>query len=58
QRALGLAERAQRLVDVLDLALADAPGAAVTGHDARARDEALRPLATAVRRALVAAYNA
>lgn len=58
QRALGLAERAQRLLDVLDLALADAPGAAVTGHDARARDEALRPLATAVRRALVAAYNA
>lgn len=58
QRALGLVERAQRLVDVLDLALADAPGAAVTGHDARARDEALRPLATAVRRALVAAYNA
>lgn len=58
QRALRLAERAQRLVDVLDLALADAPGAAVTGHDARARDEALRPLATAVRRALAAAYNA
>ena len=58
QRALRLAERAQRLVDVLDLALADAPGGAVTGHDARARDEALRPLATAVRRALMAAYNA
>lgn len=58
QRALGLAERAQRLTDVLELALADAPGAAVTGHDARGRDEALRPLATAVRRALVAAYNA
>ncbi len=58
QRALGLAERAHRLVAVLDLALADAPGAAVSGHDARARDEALRPLATAVRRALVAAYNA
>jgi hypothetical protein len=38
--------------------LTDAPGAAVTGHDARGRDEALRPLATAVRRALVAAYNA
>lgn len=58
QRALQLAERAHRLVRVLDLALADAPGAAVTGHDARARDEALRPLATAVRRALAAAYNA
>jgi len=58
QRALGLAERAQRLVDVLELAEADAPGAAVTGNEARARDEALRPLAAAVRRALVAAYNA
>lgn len=58
QRALALLERAKRLLDVLDLAMADAPGAAVTGHEARARDEALRPLGTAVRRALVAAYNA
>lgn len=58
QRALGLVERALRLVDVLDLAMADPPGGAVTGHEARARDEALRPLATAARRALVAAYNA
>lgn len=58
QRALGLLERARRLLDVLDLADADAPGGAVSGGQARARDAALRPLATAVRRALVAAYNA
>ncbi len=57
-RALGLLERAERLMAVLDLAMADAPGGAVTGYDARARDAALRPLATAVRRALVAGYNA
>lgn len=57
-RALGLLERAERLGAVLDLAMADAPGGAVTGYDARARDAALRPLATAVRRALVAGYNA
>lgn len=57
-RALGLIERAERLAAVLDLALADAPGGAVTGHEARARDDALRPLSTAVRRALVAGYNA
>ena len=56
-RAVGLLDRASRLADVLDLATADAPGAAVTGYEARARDDALRPLAGAVRRALVAAYN-
>ncbi|MGY1832483.1 hypothetical protein ACI8AA_18880 [Geodermatophilus sp. SYSU D01180] len=50
--------RAQRLARVLDLALTDTPGGAVTHGQAAARDEALRPLATAVREATVAAYNA
>lgn len=56
-RAVGLLDRASRLADALDLATADSPGGAVTGYEARARDDALRPLAGAVRRALVAAYN-
>jgi hypothetical protein len=56
--ALSVLGRAQRLAQVLDLALADAPGAAVTSTQAAARDEALRPLADAVRDALTAAYNA
>jgi hypothetical protein len=43
---------------VLDLARADAPGGAVTGAEARARDDAIHPLATAIRRARQAAYNA
>jgi hypothetical protein len=57
--------RARRLfarASVLDrmLALADhvAPGGAVNAYEARERDEALRPLLTACRRALVAACNA
>ena len=57
QLALSVLGRAQRLAAVLDLAMADAPGAAVTHAQAAARDEALRPLATAVREATVAAYN-
>jgi hypothetical protein len=56
--ALSLLARAQRLARVLDLATADAPGAAVTHAQADARDDALRPLATAVREAMAAAYNA
>lgn len=55
--AVSVLGRAQRLRQVLDLAMADAPGAAVTHAQAAARDEALRPLATAVREATVAAYN-
>ena len=55
--ALSLLGRAQRLARVLDLATADAPGAAVTHTQAAARDDALRPLATAVREATVAAFN-
>ena len=55
--ALSVLGRAQRLSRVLDVALADAPGAAVTHVQAAARDSALRPLAHAVRSATVAAYN-
>jgi hypothetical protein len=57
-RAVRLLAQADRLATVLDLAAADAPGGSVNAHDARERDEALRPLATAVRRARGAAYNA
>jgi hypothetical protein len=56
--ALSVLARAQRLARVLDLAMTDAPGAAVTTTQAAARDEALRPLADAVRAALTVAYNA
>jgi hypothetical protein len=37
--------------------MADAPGAAVTHAQAAARDDALRPLAQAVRAATMASYN-
>jgi hypothetical protein len=56
--ALSILSRAERLAAVLDLAMADAPGGAVTNSQALARDTALRPLADAVRHAVVAAYNA
>jgi hypothetical protein len=56
--ALSVLGRAQRLARVLDLAMADTPGGAVTHAQAAARDDALRPLATAVREATAAAYNA
>ncbi|WNV73838.1 hypothetical protein [Geodermatophilus sp. DSM 44513] len=56
--AVALLARARRLHRVLDLALTDAPGGAVTHRQAAARDEALRPLADAVREAVTAAYNA
>jgi hypothetical protein len=55
--ALSVLGRAQRLAAVLDLAMADAPGAAVNHTQAAARDTALRPLAAAVREATVAAFN-
>ena len=55
--ALSVLGRAQRLARVLDLAMADAPGAAVTHTQAAARDEALRPLVRAVREATTAAFN-
>jgi len=56
--AMTLLARAQRLARVLDLALTDAPGGAVTHRQAAARDDALRPLGDAVREAVTAAYNA
>ncbi len=56
--ALSVLGRAQRLAKVLDLAMADAPGGAVNHVQAAARDEALRPLAQAVREAIAAAFNA
>jgi hypothetical protein len=56
--AVSLLARAQRLARVLDLALTDAPGGAVTHRQAAARDDALRPLGEAVREAVTAAYNA
>jgi hypothetical protein len=55
--ALSVLGRAQRLAKVLDLAMADAPGAAVNHAQAAARDDALRPLADAVREATTAAFN-
>jgi hypothetical protein len=55
--ALSVLGRAQRLARVLDLAMADAPGGAVNHAQAARRDEALRPLADAVREAVTAAYN-
>ncbi len=55
--ALSVLGRAQRLAKVLDVAMADAPGAAVNHAQAAARDSALRPLAQAVREATVASYN-
>jgi len=55
--ALSVLGRAQRLAAVLDLAMADAPGAAVNHAQAARRDAALRPLSTAVREAVAAAFN-
>ena len=43
---------------ILGAAAADAPGGAVTAYEAAERDAALRPLATAARRARMAAINA
>lgn len=57
-RARRLYARASVLDQVLALAEHVAPGGAVTGFEARQRDEALRPLLVACRRALVAACNA
>jgi hypothetical protein len=56
-RARRLFARASVLDRVLALAAEVAPGAAVNGFEAQRREEALRPLTTACRRALVAACN-
>ena len=55
--AVAVLGRAQRLAAVLDLAMADAPGAAVNHAQAARRDDALRPLSAAVREAVAAAFN-
>ena len=55
--AVSVLGRAERLARVLDLASADAPGAAVNHAQAAARESALRPLADAVREAVTAAFN-
>ena len=57
-RAVALLAQAQRLQAVLNLAAADPVGGAHDGHGARLREQALRPLATAVRRARLAGFNA
>jgi len=57
-RAIGLLAQAERLQAVLDLAFADPAGGAVDRMGMAARTSALRPLATAVRRARLAGYNA
>lgn len=57
-QALQILTRAERLAAIVELATADAPGAAVTSAQMADRDRALRPLATAVREAITAAYNA
>ena len=56
--AVALLVQAERLQAVLDLVLDDPFGGAVDRHGVAARAAALRPLATAVRRARVAAFNA
>jgi hypothetical protein len=58
QRARRLFARASVLDRVVALAEQSAPGGSVTSHEARARDEVLRPLAAACRHALAAACNA
>ncbi len=58
QRARRLYARASVLDQVLALAEHAAPGGAVNSYEVQQRDEALRPLTAACRRALVAACNA
>jgi hypothetical protein len=57
-RAIALLSQAERLQAVLDIAAEDPEGGAVDRFGMSARDGALRPLATAVRRARLAGYNA
>ena len=57
-RAVALLAQAERLQAVLDLAARDPVGGAVDRMGMAARASGLRPLATAVRRARLAGYNA
>jgi hypothetical protein len=50
--------QAERLQAILDIAFTDPTGGAIDRTGIAARADALRPLATAVRRARVAGYNA
>jgi hypothetical protein len=56
--AVALLAQAERLQAVLELAREDPAGGAIDRGGVAARAEGLRPLATAVRRARVAGYNA
>jgi hypothetical protein len=58
ERAHRLLHRAELVARIVVLAGEDAPGAAVNVYEASARDAALRPLATAARRARAAAHTA
>jgi hypothetical protein len=58
RRAHQLLHRADLVARIVTLAGEDAPGAAVNAYEASRRDAALRPLATAARRARAAAHNA
>lgn len=57
-RAVALLAQAERLQAVLDLAAQDPTGGAIDRTGIAARGAALRPLATVVRRARLAGYNA
>jgi hypothetical protein len=57
-RAIALLAQAERLQAVLDVAFTDPTGGAIDRTGIAARTAALRPLATAVRRARLAGYNA
>ncbi|QFZ21816.1 hypothetical protein [Saccharothrix syringae] len=56
-RALRVLQRAAEVAAILAVAASDAPGGAVSASATRARDEALRPLGEAVRRARLAAVD-
>lgn len=56
--AVALVAQAERLHAVLQIALSDPTGGAVDRTGIAARADGLRPLATAVRRARIAGYNA
>ena len=58
ERCDRLLSRAATVSRIVALAGTDAPGAAVSAYEASERDAALRPLATAARRAQTAAINA
>jgi hypothetical protein len=57
-RAVALVAQAERLHAVLELAYRDPTGGAIDRTGIAARTDSLRPLATAVRRARLAGYNA